>query len=108
QVISLLLMVVLVWLLAERRFRMLPLLFLLWANLHGGVALGGLVLVAVLVLAAVWERPLARTLAIATGLRGIATLLTPLGPRVIGLVLGNTNEVDITEWRPAWNTMPAG
>jgi hypothetical protein len=56
----------------------------------------------------VWERPVFRPLAIATGLSGVATLATPLGPRVIGLVLGTSNESDITEWRPAWNTMPAG
>jgi hypothetical protein len=49
-----------------------------------------------------------RQLAVVTALSGVATLLTPLGPRVITLVLGMTNEVDIVEWRPAWETMPAG
>jgi hypothetical protein len=108
QVASLLLLLVVATLLVERRFRLLPLVFLLWANLHGAFVLGALVLVVAVVVAFVWERPLARPLVVATALSGIATVLTPLGPRVITLVLGMTNEVDIVEWRPAWDTMPAG
>jgi len=108
QVASLLLLLVLVLLLMERRLRLVPFAFLLWANLHGAFVLGALVLVVVLVTAFVWERPLARPLAIATACSAAATMLTPLGPRVITLVLEMTNEVDIVEWRPAWNTMPAG
>ena len=108
QVISPLLLLVTVTLLLERRFRLLPVLFLLWANLHGGFVLGALVVVAALVVAIIWERSLVRPLAIATALSGVAALLTPLGPRVLSLVLGTTNELDIVEWRPAWDTMPAG
>jgi hypothetical protein len=108
QVVSPLLLLVLVLLLFDRRFRWVPLVFLLWANFHGAFVLGAFVLVVVLVTAAVWERALVRPLAIATVSSAVATMLTPLGPRVITLVLGMTNEVDIVEWRPAWDTMPAG
>jgi hypothetical protein len=108
QVISPFLLLVTVTLLLERRFRVLPVLFLVWANLHGAFVLGAMVLVAAVVVAFIWERPLVRPLAIATALSGVAALLTPLGPRVLGLVVGTTNELDIVEWRPAWDTMPAG
>ena len=108
QVISPLLLLVAMTLLTERRFRLLPVLFFVWANLHGGFVLGGLVTAAALVVALIWERGLVRPLGIAAALSGLAALLTPLGPRVIGLVFGTTNELDIVEWRPAWDTMPAG
>ena len=108
QVVSLLLLLVLVWLLIEQRFRLVPVVFLLWANMHGAFVLGAFVLVVVLVVAFIWQRELVRPLAIATAISAVATMLTPLGPRVITLVLGMTNEVDIVEWRPAWDTMPAG
>jgi hypothetical protein len=44
QVLTLLLLAVLAWLLVYERLWILPPLFLLWANAHGGVVLGGLVL----------------------------------------------------------------
>ncbi len=46
QVFSLLAIALLVQLIVRERWRWLPLLFLVWANLHGGVVLGGLTLVA--------------------------------------------------------------
>ena len=62
QVFSLLLLAVTVTLLARARFAWLPLVFLLWANLHGAVVVGGVVVAAVLVTAFVWERTGARSL----------------------------------------------
>jgi MFS family permease len=108
QVFSLLLLVVTVTLLAHARFAWLPLVFLLWANLHGAVVVGGVVVAAVLVTAWVWDRARARPLAIAAAFAGVATLVTPLGTGIIGLVFGMSNEADIAEWEPAWRSMPAG
>ena len=108
QVFSLLLLVVTVTLLARARFAWLPLVFLLWANLHGAVVVGGVVVAAVLVTALVWERARARSLLAWGALAGVATLVTPLGTGIVGLVFGMSNEADIAEWEPAWRTMPAG
>jgi hypothetical protein len=108
QVFSLLLLVVTVTLLARARFVWLPLVFLLWANLHGAVVVGGVVVAAVLVTAFVWERSRARPLLVCGALAGVATLLTPLGTGIVGLVFGMSNEADIVEWEPAWRSMPAG
>ena len=108
QVFSLLLLVVTVTLLARARFAWLPVVFLLWANLHGAVVVGGVVVGAVLVTALVWERARARSLLAWGALAGLATLVTPLGTGIFGLVFGMSNEVDIIEWEPAWRSMPAG
>src|SRR6478735_7311404 len=107
-VFSLLLLVVTVTLLAHARFALLPLVFLLWANLHGAVVVGGVVVAAVLITAFVWERARSRSLVVWAGLAGVATLLTPLGTGIVGLVFGMSNEADIIEWEPAWRAMPAG
>ncbi len=73
------------WLLAgDRRQRLLPFLFLLWANLHGAVALGGLLLLGALSTALLLDRSgrsgrsRLRRLAVLTALSGAATLCTPL------------------------------
>lgn len=108
QVFSLLLLVVTVTLLAHARFAWLPLVFLFWANLHGAVVVGGVVVAATLFTAWVWERGHARPLAIAAACSAVATLMTPLGTGIIGLVFGMSNEADIAEWEPAWRSMPAG
>ena len=70
QVFSLLLLVVTVTLLARGRFAWLPVVFLLWANLHGAVVVGGVVVAAVLVTAFVWERTRARPLLVWAALAG--------------------------------------
>lgn len=108
QVFSLLLLVVTVTLLARARFAWLPLVFLLWANLHGAVVVGGVVVAAVAVTAFVWERARLRRLVTWGALAAVATLLTPLGVGIVGLVFGMSNEADIIEWEPAWRSMPAG
>ena len=54
----------------------MPLVFLLWANLHGAVVIGGVVVAAVVVTALVWERARLRSLcgwgALAAGAGSIA------------------------------------
>jgi MFS family permease len=108
QVLSVLLLLVVVWLIQEQRFKPVPLVFLLWANLHGQVVLGGVVLVAALVTAALSERRATRPLVIATALSGLATFVTPLGPKIVTLLWANTGQLDIEEWRPAWENGVAG
>ena len=108
QVFSLLLLVATVTLLAHRRFGWLPVVFLLWANLHGAVVIGGVVVAGVLVTAVVWERRCARPLALCAALSAVAVFLTPLGTGILGLVFGMSNEADIAEWEPAWRNLPAG
>lgn len=108
QVFSLLLLVVTVTLLARARFAWLPLVFLVWANLHGAVVVGGVVVGAVLLTALVWERARCRPLLVWGALAAVATLVTPLGTGIFGLVFGMSNEADIIEWEPAWRAMPAG
>jgi hypothetical protein len=108
QVFSLLLLMVTMTLVVRRRFVFLPIVFLLWANLHGAVVIGLVVVAAAVVVAAVWERRCFRALVIAATCSGIATLLTPLGPRIVDLVFGMSGETAIEEWAPAWRTMPAG
>jgi len=103
QIASLLFLVVTLLLLRARRLWLLPPLFVLWANLHGAVALGVLALaVAALVEVAslgprAWKLPLTSLLALA------ATLATPLGLGLWSFIvesIGRSSEVHINEWRP--------
>jgi hypothetical protein len=84
QAFSLLLVAVTVWLLVRRRYIWLLPLFVVWANLHGAV-LTGLVLVAAATAAAFGESLASRSvrplpaLVITSVLCALATLATPLG-----------------------------
>ncbi len=104
QVLTMMMFAVTLWVLVRRRYVWaLPPLFLLWANLHGGVVLGG-VLIASAALASLrtgdgWFTRLAAV----GGLCLIATALTPLGltlwfelPQMV-----NRNELyGVQEFRP--------
>jgi hypothetical protein len=114
QIVSLALLALLVTLIARERYRWLPLLFVLWANIHGAVALGGAVLAATTVVA-VWrarggdpiDRRRAWTLAILTPLCAAATVLTPLGPRLWTFIWESTERsraTSIIEWMPTYPT----
>lgn len=109
QIFSLLLLVLLVWLLARGRFLLVPPLFLLWANAHGGVVLGGVVLVAAtaaaigrwLRLRTAADRRRAVALAVALPLSGLATAATPLGFGIFRFVVVSTARsvaAQISEW----------
>lgn len=113
QVATLLATVMLATLLARERFWPIPLLFLVWANLHGGVVLGGVVLVAVTVAAllrwrqsgAAIDRRRAGKLGLAVVLSGLASCATPLGVHIFRFVWDSTRRLDalrISEWRPSW------
>lgn len=111
QVFSLLAIALLVWLIVRERWRWLPLLFVVWANLHGGVVLGGLTLTAALAVAVLrWkfvgqagDGRRVRALALAGALSGLATLCTPLGARMLPYILltaRRSRAIEISEWAP--------
>jgi hypothetical protein len=110
QILTLFLLALLVWLLVrDRQLFVIPPYFLLWANAHGGVALGGVVL-AVCTAAAVlrWmrtrapaDRRRAQTLAVVLPLAGLAVAATPLGFDVYGFVVtsaARSYAAQIAEW----------
>jgi hypothetical protein len=119
QIASLALLAVLLTLVVRERHFWLPPLFALWANVHGAVALGGVVLGAVTV-AALWKarrrdagdpgaRRRAVTLAAMLPACALATALTPLGFKLWAFIfesIGRSREIGIDEWRPAYPTKP--
>jgi hypothetical protein len=105
QVFTMLALLGVVWLIAHRRLRYLPPIFLLWANVHGAVLLGLLVLaVAILVAGLRRERAFALRLAAASVACAALTLATPLGfglLRFIGESMQRSRANGIAEWRTA-------
>jgi hypothetical protein len=118
QVLSLLLTMVTIALLRTRRYAWLPVVFLLWANLHGAVVMGVCLLAAAVLLSLVEivgarrkrgtiagkaEPSSARRLWIAAALSIAATFLTPLGSRFwieIAGSLQRIRQLGIAEWAP--------
>jgi hypothetical protein len=102
-VLSLLLLAATLALLRQRRYGWLPVVFWLWANLHGAVVMGVVLLVAALA-AALVERPeSARRLAAFTALSLLATVCTPLGLHFwtdIAQSLARIRQLHIDEWAP--------
>ncbi|MEP6653504.1 MAG: hypothetical protein ABJA82_09115 [Myxococcales bacterium] len=101
---------VLLVLLVQDRHRLIPPLFVLWANAHGAVALGGIILVAAAVAALMcWLRTHDRddrkrllTLVLVLPLAALATAATPLGFHIFSFVmrLGGPFSEHVTEWSP--------
>lgn len=119
QVVTMVFLVVLVWALARERFVVLPFLFLVWANTHGGVALGGLLLgvafVTALVRARVRHDPVearrARWLAVMLALCALATAATPMGFGIFRFVVeseGRLRSAHIAEWLPTLPDLSIG
>lgn len=112
QVASLLLLVLLLRLLTDgRRGRLLliPPLFLLWANLHGAVALGCLVMGVATVVAGFHDRRLAVRLAMLTVVCGALTAATPMGVHLwtfIGESMARSHQNQIMEWMPSYPKGP--
>jgi hypothetical protein len=109
QLLSLFLLTVLVWLLVEERHAFIPPFFLGWANAHGGVALGGVVLAVVTAAGIVrWVRTRApedgaraRKLALVLPLAGLAVAATPLGFHIYRFVVASaarSSAAQIAEW----------
>ena len=111
QILTLFLLAFLVWLLVRDRHVVItiPPYFLIWANAHGGVALGGVVL-AVCSAAAVlrWirtrapdDRRRAQKLVVVLPLAGLAVAATPLGFDIYRFVIASAARsyaVQIAEW----------
>jgi hypothetical protein len=119
QVMTLLGLAVLAWLLVHERFWILPILFVVWANAHGGVVLGQLALLGAWGAAALrwWRRReradahRLRTLSVIVPLVGLAVAATPLGFGIYRFVFASTDRlyaVLITEWFPTWPTDTVG
>jgi hypothetical protein len=111
QVLTFFLFALTLWILVHRRYVIvLPLVFVMWANFHGGVAAGGLVLVGATVAALVVARQqLARLLAVSTACV-LATAATPLGFSLwweVPASLERLKRYDVSEWRAAQLTNPA-
>jgi len=109
QVASLLLLVLLLRLLLARRLLLIAPLFLLWANLHGAVALGGVVLVVATIVAWFHDRRLAARLAILTVVCGALTAATPMGVHLwtfIGESMARSRQNQIMEWMPSYPKGP--
>ena len=103
QIFTLLLVAVTLFLLAKKRDWWLPLLFLVWANLHGAVLFGVVILAATTIGTAFTDRRRARTLAAVTLLCVAVTCLTPLGVSFwtdIPASLGRIDHGYVTEWHP--------
>ena len=103
QIFSLLLVTLTMWLLRTRRYVWLPLVFLLWANLHGAVVMGAWMLAAALLASIVESPQSSRRLLAACAVSALATCLTPLGYRFwIEVVesLRRIRALRIDEWAP--------
>jgi hypothetical protein len=119
QIATLLCVAALATFVARERLWPIPILFLVWANLHGAVALGGVMLLAATGAAALrWRRTGApadrrRTVALAVVLAasGLASCATPLGFHVFGFLGESAKRVyaiQIAEWHPTWPTDSTG
>jgi hypothetical protein len=110
QVVTIFMLALMLWCLVNDRYALLPVQFVVWANAHGAVAMGGLVLAAVALVAIARgrrgdarDRKRAVRLAIVTPLCGLATALTPLGFglwRYIGTSMALSRQNGVLEWQP--------
>jgi hypothetical protein len=103
QVLTLFLLALTAFLTVRRRYLLMPPVFLLWANLHGGVTLGFPLLAGWIAALVVEQRKLPmRALAIAA-VCFLATAMTPLGVSLwteVPATLARTRPYGIQEWRP--------
>ena len=106
QVISLALLATLLVLIARQHWRWAPLLFLAWANLHGGVMLGLAALGGALLFRGRDRFPNFRTVTaplITLAASAAAVCVTPLGLAIwteVPAMLSRLRLYDVMEWRP--------
>jgi hypothetical protein len=102
QVLTLAFLSATLWIVVRRHYVWtLPPLFLIWANLHGAVALGGLLIVAATVTAAVRREHFWTWCTIAV-LCFLATAVTPLGPSLWFEIPGSLQRLQaygVLEWQ---------
>lgn len=103
QVLSLALLAITMWVLVRRRWMWsLPPLFLIWANLHGAVALGGVLLAAAVVATLLVNREQFKTTARVALACLLATAATPLGFtlwREVPSSLARLHSYGVIEWQ---------
>jgi hypothetical protein len=103
QTLTLMFFAATLWILVRRRYLWsLPLLFLVWANLHGGVSLGGLLVVSALIATAIVSRRDLARLSVVAFLCLAATALTPLGTSLwfeVPRSFARLQSYDVIEWR---------
>jgi hypothetical protein len=101
QVFSQFLLGLTLWLIGRAQWKWLPIVFLVWANVHGAVAWGAVLLCGTWI-GFLWrERRLPRQLVVASVLSAAATLLTPLGLNYwyeIARSVQRSKINDIAEW----------
>lgn len=111
QVVSLLALLLVVRLLVSGRDWWLPLVFLLWANFHGGVLLGFAALAGALAGRAIADRRTIRRAALLLAACAAAMCVTPLGIHLwtqVGPMVERIRTIQIQEWQPTrlsdpWN-----
>jgi hypothetical protein len=92
-----------VWLLTTNRLPWLPLLFLLWVNLHGGVVLGGIAIAAAGAAVMLVERKVPLLLVASGAGCALATLISPMGWKLVPEIaasLGRSRLNQLSEWQP--------
>jgi hypothetical protein len=103
QAFSLLLMATVLWLVSEDRWKGVPWLFVLWANLHAGFVLGLVIVAVAVAVAALFDRDRLAARAGWAMACGVATLVTPLGYRNWIEILQSMDRSHVNaiqEWRP--------
>jgi hypothetical protein len=91
-------------LLVSRRYAWLPAVFAAWANMHGAVALGIVMLAAASAEAFIHDRRRLRRLLLASAFATAGTACTPLGFSLVEDVVLSLRRPDyayVTEWQPA-------
>jgi hypothetical protein len=102
QIFTLLLLAITAHCLVQRRYIFLPLVFLIWANLHGGVTLGVVLLSAAAAVHIASTRRILSQPVVCIGLAALMTLLTPLGWSLwtdMPSALARSRSYGIHEWR---------
>ena len=109
QIFTLLFVAITLRLIVEKRYLLLPPLFALWGNMHGGVMVGGILLASHGVASVVSERRLLTRPMIIGGVCLLMTGASPLGFSLwteVPQMLGRLKEYGVREWRPPSLTNP--
>lgn len=102
QAVSLLLLVVVVALLRSGRLWPVPLIVLVWANLHGAFVFALVAVGAAIVAAALASRERLRPLLLGAIGAALASLVTPWGVGIYAFLVSKSDTLDIEEWQPLW------
>ena len=91
------------WLIATRRYKWIPFVFVVWANFHGAAMLGIVMICGAAAGAILYDRAAARRLLLVLPLAALAMCATPLGvswwPAIV-VSLQRIGGLGISEWNP--------